>query len=106
MLQSKGYELICPKCQTPIHTYEKYESRPSKYPRWKCKSCDWKSRINPKKLRLHQLNDGGWICPRCGGKVICFGRKFYHASCFDEYHLDIKPEEGEEEELEETSAQI
>ena len=107
-LVGRGYKLVCRRqqCNLPLdkmtpekqmenETVEEYEARklestveskPSKYHHWECDKCGERLGYKPKSVRvrntwvyLHEENG-------CGGRIYNIGRKFYHASCYDETH--------------------
>lgn len=107
-LVGRGYKLVCrrQRCNLPLdklspekpmpnETDEAYEARvlestveskPSKYHHWECDRCGERLGYKPKSVRvrntwvyIHEEND-------CGGRIFNIGRKFYHASCYDETH--------------------
>jgi len=126
ILTSRGYDLICKKCGfailpkayvdclkcgqryevdeakgagfcqkcgedlagLEIHFSQYIESKPSRYVKFICLQCERTTKRKPQVL----------ICDSCNGRIICSGRKFYHAECYEEYFIGEDNEGDDTEE--------
>ena len=90
----RGYNLVCKICEISLKQGDIIESKPSKYPRWKCEKCGNITNERPTK-RIMVRGNWFFVCRKyngekgriCGGIVFNYGRKFYHAECYDKSHL-------------------